>query len=54
MSALWKLLRDEDGATAVEYSLIAAAIAGVIVTVVFLLGNKANNTFNKVTNRFPN
>ena len=35
-----KLFRDEEGATAVEYGLIVAAIAGLIIAVVFVLGNK--------------
>ena len=43
-----ELLRDEDGATALEYGLIAAAISGVIITVVYLLGNKLNNNFNRL------
>lgn len=43
-----ELLKDEDGATAMEYGLIAAAIAGVILTVVYLVGGKVNNTLNKV------
>jgi pilus assembly protein Flp/PilA len=43
-----EFLRDEDGATALEYGLIAAAIAGVIITVVYLLGGKLNNSFNRV------
>jgi len=45
---LKKLIKDEDGATAVEYGLIVAAIAGLIIVVVFLLGNKVNNQFNNV------
>jgi len=45
---LIKLLKDEEGATALEYGLIAAAIAGVIITVVYLLGNKVSNTLNNV------
>ena len=45
------LLRDEDGATAVEYGLIVAAIAGLIIAVVFVLGKKINNTFNNVQSR---
>ena len=40
---LAKLFRDEEGATAVEYGLIVAAIAGVIIVVVFLLGGKISN-----------
>jgi pilus assembly protein Flp/PilA len=45
-----KLLNDEDGATAVEYGLIVAAIAGLIIAVVFILGKKVNNQFNVVQN----
>ena len=45
---LKKLLKDEEGATALEYGLIAAAIAGVIITVVYLLGGKVNNTLSNV------
>jgi pilus assembly protein Flp/PilA len=43
-----KLLKDEEGATAVEYGLIVAAIAGLIIAVVFVLGNKVKNNFNNV------
>ena len=35
-----ELLRDEGGATAVEYALIIAAIAAVIIVVVFSVGTK--------------
>ena len=45
---LKKLLKDDEGATAVEYGLIVAAIAGLIIVVVFLLGNKVNNAFSNV------
>jgi pilus assembly protein Flp/PilA len=41
-------LRDEKGATAVEYSILAAAIAAVIVTVVFSIGGKVENLFDTV------
>lgn len=51
---LKKLFKDEQGATAVEYGLIVAAIAGVIIAVVFLLGNKVKNTFNNVAAALPN
>jgi pilus assembly protein Flp/PilA len=43
-----KLFKDEEGATAVEYGLIVAAIAGVIIAVVMMLGKKINNQFNNV------
>jgi len=48
MRALLHLLRDDQGATAVEYGLIVAAIAGVIIAVVFVLGGKINNAFNNI------
>ena len=47
---LKKLFKDEQGATAVEYGLIVAAIAGLIIVVVFFLGNKVKNAFNNVAN----
>lgn len=48
-----KLFKDEEGATAVEYGLIVAAIAGVIIAVVFVLGNKAKSAFNNVQSAMP-
>jgi pilus assembly protein Flp/PilA len=50
---LKKLIKDEEGATAVEYGLIVAAIAGLIIVVVFLLGNKVNNAFSGVASHMP-
>jgi pilus assembly protein Flp/PilA len=47
------LLKDESGATAVEYGLIVAAIAGLIIVVVFLLGKKVNNAFSSVASHMP-
>jgi pilus assembly protein Flp/PilA len=48
--SLWS---DESGATAVEYGLIVAGIAGVIVLVVWVLGNKVNNALNSVAAAMP-
>jgi pilus assembly protein Flp/PilA len=53
LKSLKKLWKDEEGATAVEYGLIVAAIAGLIIVVVFLLGNKVNNTLKNVANAMP-
>ncbi len=50
LSRLWK---DEEAATAVEYGLMVAAIAAVIVTVVFSLGTKVNNAFTTVDGAMP-
>lgn len=41
-------LRDERGATAVEYGLIAALIAVAIIATVTQLGTNLNVTFNSV------
>ena len=39
---------EEEGATAVEYGIMVAAIAAVIIGVVILVGEKTNSAFNKV------
>jgi pilus assembly protein Flp/PilA len=46
---LLKFLRDESGATAIEYGLIAAGIAVAIITVTKGLGSKLNITFTSVS-----
>ena len=46
-------IRDENGATAIEYGLIAALIAVVIIAAVTLVGQKLTNTFNSVGNTLP-
>ena len=43
------LLRDEAGATAIEYGLIAALIAVASITALQGLGKQLSTTFNKVT-----
>jgi pilus assembly protein Flp/PilA len=42
------LRRDDRGATAVEYGLMVALIAAVIVTAVTLIGTNLTSVFNKV------
>lgn len=44
-----KLLRDEQGATAIEYGLIAALIAVAAIAAMGALGNQLGNTFNQVS-----
>ena len=48
MSSIWKFLRDENGATAIEYGLIAAGISVVIITAVDLVGSNLSATFSSV------
>ena len=43
-----KFLKDESGATAIEYGLIAALIAVVLVTALTLVGTKLTAKFNAV------
>jgi|GraSoiStandDraft_4_1057263.scaffolds.fasta_scaffold552558_2 pilus assembly protein Flp/PilA len=50
MSILLKtFVRDERGATAIEYGLIAAGISIAIITVVATLGTQLNATFTSVS-----
>jgi pilus assembly protein Flp/PilA len=43
-----KLFHSEDGATAIEYGLIAALIAVAAVTVMGTVGTNLSSTFNTV------
>lgn len=51
MSKLIAFLKDESGATAIEYGLIAAGIAVVIIAAVNTVGSKLNSTFNNIANQ---
>jgi pilus assembly protein Flp/PilA len=42
------LLKDESGATAIEYGLLAAGISVAIIAVVLGLGTSLNTTFGSV------
>jgi pilus assembly protein Flp/PilA len=50
MTKLLKKIRDnKSGATAIEYGLIAALIAVVIITAASNLGNKVSEKFDEIT-----
>ncbi|MBX7495854.1 Flp family type IVb pilin [Qipengyuania sp. 6B39] len=49
MKFINKLRRNEEGATAIEYGLIAALIAVAAITAMQSLGNELSTTFNKVS-----
>jgi pilus assembly protein Flp/PilA len=49
MSLLRRFLRDESGATAIEYGLIAACIALAIIASVKGVSNNLKSTFNNVS-----
>jgi pilus assembly protein Flp/PilA len=53
MKHLIRFFKDEEGATAVEYAIMVALIAIVIIAMVVLVGEKANNTFSKVASVLP-
>jgi pilus assembly protein Flp/PilA len=44
-------INNESGATAIEYGLIAAGIAVVIVTAVQLIGTNLTSTFNTIATK---
>ncbi|MFM8464747.1 MAG: Flp family type IVb pilin [Burkholderiaceae bacterium] len=54
MQKLRSFLADEQGATAVEYGLMVALIAAVILGTVALLGGELNTTFNAVKEAVKN
>ncbi len=49
MTRIAAFLRDESGATAIEYGLIAAGISVAIIAVVQGLGTKLTSTFTSVS-----
>jgi pilus assembly protein Flp/PilA len=46
--SLIQFVRDERGATAIEYGLIAALIAVVVIAAATLVGTNLSSTFNNV------
>lgn len=49
MNFMRNLIKDEQGATAIEYGLIAALIAVAAITAMQGLGNNLGATFNSVS-----
>ena len=45
---LTRFWAEEEGATAIEYGIMVAAIAAVIITIVIAVGVKTNSAFDKV------
>ena len=52
MKTLIKFFKDEEGATAIEYGLIAALIAVIIIAAVTLVGTGLSNVFTAISNAF--
>ena len=51
MKALWKKIREKDGQSLVEYALILALVAIVVIAALTTLGTTVENRFDVVTNR---
>ena len=51
MKFFTKLIKDEQGATAIEYGLIAALIAVAAITAMQGLGNELSTTFSTVSTK---
>jgi pilus assembly protein Flp/PilA len=49
-----RLMKDESGATAIEYGLIAALISVALITGATALGDSLNTTFNKLGVKLTN
>ena len=54
LKSLRNLYRDKKGATAVEYGIMVAAIAAVIIAIVFVIGGQVNDAFVVVSTELAN
>jgi pilus assembly protein Flp/PilA len=52
MRSLRKFFADDDGATSIEYAIIAAGIAGVLIAVVASIGTSLQTAYTSVLNGF--
>lgn len=48
MQTLKRFLKDESGATAIEYGLIAALVSVVIITALGVVGDNLTSTFDSI------
>jgi pilus assembly protein Flp/PilA len=51
MSMIKRFMKDESGATAIEYGLIASLIAVAIITILGTLGTNLSTTFQSVSDK---
>jgi pilus assembly protein Flp/PilA len=50
---LLNFFKEEEGATAVEYGIMVAAIAAVIIGIVIAVGSSTENAFEQVNSQMP-
>ena len=54
MKSIVRFFKDEEGVTAIEYGLLAALIAVVLITGASLLGNELNALFKWIADTIGN
>lgn len=54
MKLIIRILKDDAGATAIEYGLMAALISVAAITAMGMLGNSLSNTFTYVSGQMTN
>lgn len=54
MHKIFSFFKDEEGATAVEYAIMAAFIAAIIIATVGFLGTDVNDAFTSVETNIDN
>ncbi|MFW6044842.1 MAG: Flp family type IVb pilin [Planctomycetota bacterium] len=54
MEQLWKKLNEEEGQSLVEYALILALVAIVVIAALTTLGGEVGNKTNEVSNTLGN
>ena len=54
MKKIFDFVRDESGATAIEYGLIAALVSVAAIAAMSALGNSLTNMFNYVATQLDN
>lgn len=52
-NTLMTFIKDEEGATAVEYGVMIALIIAVAVATITTLGTKVDNAFNAISTKIP-
>ncbi len=53
VNQVMSFVNDEEGATAIEYGLLAALISAVIIGVVTTIGTKLNTAFTTINTKLP-
>ncbi len=52
-NAVTRFVREESGATMVEYGIMVALVAALAIAVIKVIGSKTNNAFQNVNANMP-